>query len=166
MLFALKQLYSVSICLISFQGEISNSIRMERGVRQGAASSVLLFIAYMDGLFQHLEEMCSLEAFIGNIHTLIHTDDTIILSMDRLKFIYECNELVNFFDLNGLKLNLGTSAYLIINLKENESKKSIVLKSGALVYKSTIEYLGVYVCEGGREGGFAEKSLRLMTNPC
>ena len=119
---------------------------MERGVRQGAASSVLLFIAYMDGLFQHLEEMCSLEAFIGNIHTLIHTDDTIILSMDRLKFIYECNELVNFFDLNGLKLNLGTSAYLIINLKENESKKSIVLKSGALVYKSTIEYLGVYVC--------------------
>ena len=40
--FALKQIYSFSICVLKFQNELSNSIRMERGVRQGDASTVLL----------------------------------------------------------------------------------------------------------------------------
>ena len=52
MLFALKQVYSYSVCVIKFQNELSDSFRMHRGVRQGAASSVLLFIAFMDGLFE------------------------------------------------------------------------------------------------------------------
>ena len=61
MLFALKQLYSFSICIIKFQGELSNSFKMERGVRQGAASSVLLFNCFMDDLFEHLHQKCSVE---------------------------------------------------------------------------------------------------------
>ena len=63
MLFALKQLYSFSIRVINFQGKLSSSFRMERAVRQGTASSVLLFITFMDGLFQHLEERCSLKTY-------------------------------------------------------------------------------------------------------
>ena len=146
MLFALKQLYSFSICVINFQGELSSSFRMERGVRQGAAS---LFITFMDGLFQHLEETCSLETLLSDIHTLVHTDDAIILSTDRLKFIQKCNELLRFFDMHHLKLNLGKSGYFIINLKENDVKHYIILESGFLKYKSEIEYLGVIVTNIG-----------------
>ena len=51
MLFALKQVYMYSMCVIKFQDELSDSFRMYRGVRQGAASSVLLFIDFMDGFF-------------------------------------------------------------------------------------------------------------------
>ena len=51
MLFALKQVYMYSMCVIKFQGELSETFRMYRGVRQGAASSVLLFNCFMDGLF-------------------------------------------------------------------------------------------------------------------
>ena len=80
MLFALKQIYCFSICVLEFQNELSNSIRMERGVRQGAASSVLLFNAFMDGLFQYLETKCSIENSLNNLHVLIHAGDTIILS--------------------------------------------------------------------------------------
>ena len=83
MLFALKQVYLYSVCIIKFQDELSDSFRMYRGVRQGAASSVLLFIAFMDGLFEHLDEKCSLEEFLRDIHVLIHADDTIILSTSR-----------------------------------------------------------------------------------
>ena len=56
MLFALKQLYSFSICVIEFQGELSDSFRMDRGVRQSAASSVLLFNSFMDDLFKYLDD--------------------------------------------------------------------------------------------------------------
>ena len=69
---ALKQLYKFSICILKFQGELSDSFRMERGVRQGAASSVLLFNTFMDGLFEHFNRKCSVEDVLNDIHTLIH----------------------------------------------------------------------------------------------
>ena len=78
---------------------------------------------------------------------MIHADDTIILSMDGLKFNQRCNELLRFFDMHHLKLNLGKSGYFIINPKENDVKHSIILESGFLKYKSEIEYLGVIVTD-------------------
>ena len=57
----LKQVYSFSVCVLKFQGRLSRSFAMERGVRQGAASSVLLFSGFIDGLFDHLEKKCSTE---------------------------------------------------------------------------------------------------------
>ena len=147
MLFALKQLYSLTICVLKFEGELSDSFRMERGVRQGAASSVYLFNCYMDGLFKHLEEKCALETLLVDIHTLIHTDDTILLSTDRNKFIKKCNEMMNFFNANGLSLNLEKSGYMIINPKAHDVKTCIKLQSGILKYKSVIEYLGVLVTD-------------------
>ena len=80
---------------------------------------------------------------------MIHADDTIILSTDRLKFIQKCNELLRFFDMHHLKLNLGKSGYFIIDPKENDVKHSIISESGFLKYKSEIEYLGVIVTDIG-----------------
>ena len=117
-------------------------------VRQGAASSVLLFNCFMDGLFQHLEENCSREALLNDIHTLIHANDTIILSTSRNKFIHKCNELVTFLDENHLNLNIGKSGYFIINPKTCDIKGNI-LNSGVLKYNASFEYLGVFVSDTG-----------------
>ena len=97
MLFALKQMYGFSTCVIKFQDDLSNSFRMERGVRQGAASSVLLFNAFMDGLFQHLVQKYSIEPLLHDIHALVHADDTIVLSTVRGNFTLICKEVVECF---------------------------------------------------------------------
>ena len=149
MLFALKQMYLYSVCVIKFQGELSDSFRMYRGVRQGAASSVLFFIAFMDDLFEHLEEKCSIEVFLHDIHVLVHADDTIILSTSRERFIQKCNEAVNFFSKNKLNLNIDKSCFLIINPKSEDRRTSIILNSGVLKYKSKFDYLGVIVSDSG-----------------
>ena len=149
MLFALKEIYMYSVCVIKFQGELSDTFRMYRGVRQGAASSVLLFNCFMDGLFHHLESKCSIEMLIHTIHALIHADDTIILSTSRENFIHKCNETVRFFQGNLLSLNIDKSAFLIINPKANDRKSSIILDSGVLKYKSSFEYLGVIISDTG-----------------
>ena len=99
------------MCVIKFQDELSDTFRMCRGVRQGAASSVLLFNHFMDGLFQHLESKCSVEVLIQTIHALIHADDTIILSTSRENFIHKCNETIRFFQSNKLNLNIDKSAF-------------------------------------------------------
>ena len=149
MLFALKEIYLYSVCVIKFQDELSDTFRMYRGVRQGAASSVLLFNCFMDGLFHHLEEKCSVEMFIHTIHALIHADDTIILSTSRENFIRKCNETVRFFQSNELNLNIDKSGFLIINPTANDRKSSIVLDSGVLKYKPSFEYLGVIISDTG-----------------
>ena len=69
-----------SMCVIKFHGELSETFCMHCGVRQGAASSVLLFNSFMDGLFHNLESKCSIKTLLCDIHALIHADDTIILS--------------------------------------------------------------------------------------
>ena len=149
MLYALKQLYLYSVCVIKFQDELSDSFRMYRGVRQGAASSVLFFIAFMDDLFEHMEEKCSIEVFLHDIHVLIHADDTIILSTSRDRFTQKCNEAVNFFSKNKLNLNIDKSCFLIINPKKEDRRTCIILNSGVLKYKSKVDYLGVIVSDSG-----------------
>ena len=69
MLFALKEIYMYSVCVIKFQGELSDTFHMYRGVRQGAASS--LFNCFMDGLFHHLESKCSIEMLIHTINSCV-----------------------------------------------------------------------------------------------
>ena len=149
MLFALKQIYKFSICILKFQGELSTTFRMERGVRRGAASSVLLFNAFMDGLFKHLDSNCNVENLLNDIHTLIHADDTILLSTNRDNFINKCNEAISFFSKNMLSLNLGKSGFIIINPKAGDRKSHLVLNSGILKYKHKLEYLGVYISDSG-----------------
>ena len=109
---------------------------MERGVRQGAASSGILFNVFINGLFHHLESKCTLETLLQDIHALIHADDTIIISTDRQKFIIKCNETMKFFLENMLTLNIGKSKYLIINFSDTvHSKSDLILETGVLKYK-------------------------------
>ena len=71
---------------------------MKRGIHQGAASSVLLFIAFMD-LLTYLKDHCTIEETLNDIHAIIHADDTIVLSTDRDKFIIKCNKATNFITI-------------------------------------------------------------------
>ena len=58
---------------------------MKRGMRQGVASSGLLFY-YFHGWLVYLADKCASDEILGNIHTLIHADDAVILSTNRDKF--------------------------------------------------------------------------------
>ena len=148
MLHALKQLYRITNCIIQFGGEFSSVFPMHSGIRQGAASSVLLFNSFMDDLFKHLGEGCATETLLQDIHTLIHADDTIILSTCRQKFIHKCNMAIDFFHSNKLKLNIGKCKYTVINPGKND-KTSLILKGGTLKYTNTLKYLGIYITSSG-----------------
>ena len=84
MLHALKQLYKLTNCIIKFYGDFSDIFPMNSGIRQSAASSVLLFNVFMDDLFKYLSNKCTTEILLQDIHTLIHADDTIILRQTEI----------------------------------------------------------------------------------
>ena len=118
------------------------------GIRQGAASSALLFIAFIDDLVNYLEEHCPPEPILETLHCLLHADDTAILSSRRDLFIDKCNHVLDYFDKNSLSLNLSKSGFLIIG-GDNAEKRNLTLKNGVLEYKSRIVYLGVTIGDSG-----------------
>ena len=77
--------------------DISNEFRTYTGIRQGASSSVLLFILFMDDLISYLKHHCVEEPIVSLMHCLLHANDTAILSTNRNLFIIRCNLMLQYF---------------------------------------------------------------------
>ena len=149
MLQALKRVYMCTYCVLCYGNECSEKFRTFTGIRQGAASSTLLFIGFIDDLVDYLEERCTSEPFIDTLHCLLHADDTAIISTNRSDFVTKCNHMLQFFDENELKLNFSKCEYLIINGKEGDVKEALKLSNGLLIYKSVVKYLGMKISDTG-----------------
>ena len=149
MLQALKRLYSCTYCVLSCGNQQSEKFRTYSGIRQGAASPTLLFIAFIDDLIDYLEERCPSEPFLEILHCLLHADDTAIVSTNRTDFVNKCNHMIQFFDENDLKLNFSKCEYLIINGKGDDVKEALQLSNGLLSYKSVVKYLGMKISDTG-----------------
>ena len=149
MLNALKVIYSRTSCILSMKGKYSTEFPTESGIRQGASSSSLLFILFINDLIDYLRSKCDPEPLIESLHSLLHADDTLLISTNRELFIRKCNVMNEYFDKNLLKLKLGKSGYLIINGKKNDIKCKIELDKGSLDYKEEISYLGIVISQSG-----------------
>ena len=64
MLNALKSVYSYTSCILTLKGKYSAAFPTECGIRQGAASSSLLFIAFVNDLIDFINEKCDPEPLI------------------------------------------------------------------------------------------------------
>lgn len=146
---ALKLLYMPTYCILSFYGQKSHRFETCTGIRQGASSSVFLFIIFINDLIVYLKDRCIAEPLIDTMHSLLHADDTAILATNRDLFIIKCNYMLEYFRINKLNLNLGKSAYLIINGKAIDTKSDIILNNGHLEYKHQAVYLGAIFSDTG-----------------
>ena len=93
---ALKLMYLCTRCVLKSAGKLSDIFHAYSGIKQGAPSSVILFI-FMDDVIDTLKEKCVNEFIINNLHCLLHADDTLVMSLDFTCFVHKCNVLVNCF---------------------------------------------------------------------
>ena len=132
------------------KGKYSAQFNTSCGIRQGAPSLSLLFIMFINDLIDLIRARCVSEPLIEAIHVLLHADDTLILGTNRSLFVKKCNFMLEYFNNNKLKLNLGKSGYLFINGKESGEQIVINLSNGVLHYKHKIVYLGVIFSDTGK----------------
>ena len=64
MLQALKRIYKCTYCILCYGREFSQKFSTITGVRQGAVSSAISFISFIDDLVDYLEEHCSIERIL------------------------------------------------------------------------------------------------------
>ena len=88
-------------------GKKSHKFPTKRGIRQGAPSSSILFIVFINDLIGYMKAHCIPEDILDTPHVLLHADDTIIISTSENSFLQKCNMMLNYFADNKLRLNLG-----------------------------------------------------------
>ena len=96
----------------------------------------------MDDIIDSLKEHCLIEPILKDLHSMLHADDTVVLSTNRELFIHKCNVLVDTITQKKMSLNYKKSGFLIINGGPEDVKCNLKLKSGWLIYNAVQKYLG------------------------
>ena len=117
-------LYS-NIKLVFHSASVSTSI----GVRQGAASSCILFIIYLDIMVRMINTV-ETDGFLTSLHALLLMDDTVLLATGRILEIFHIVQL--------FKQNLWLSTTL-----------PIIAEGFIVAYSSSYLYLGTYITDDG-----------------
>ena len=149
MLHALQSLYLKTRCVLKCFGKLSDIFETYTGIRQGASSSVILFITFMDSVIDILKEKCVNEPVLNSLHCLLHADDTLILSTNRTLFKIKCDVLIEEFIHKKMSINFKKSGFMIINAKEEDTKCDLKLDSGWLTYRKEQKYLGAIFTDTG-----------------
>ena len=96
MLCALKTIYTSTTWILSMSNKLSKQFYTKCGIRQGAPSSSLLFIVFINDLIEYVKNIP--EILIATIHILLHADGTVIRSTQENLFIqqytYYCMQTV------------------------------------------------------------------------
>ena len=142
-------MYSVTRCVLKGFGKLSDVFNTYTGIKEGACSSVILFIVFLDDIIDNLKRFCNVEPILNDLHCLLHADDTLLISTNRDQFTHKCNVLLKLLADKKMKLNYSKSGYMIINGGPSDLKSDLKLDIGWLEYNSVQKYLGSYFTDSG-----------------
>ena len=109
MLEVLKSIYSTTRCILKCFGKLSDVIATHAGIKQGAPSSDILFIVFMDEIIDILKGKCIKDPVINSLHCLLHADNTLVLSTERNLFRHKCDILIEAFYSKKMSINFKKS---------------------------------------------------------
>ena len=124
------------------------SIATSVGVKQGAATSCLLFVLYVDRLIKKVKEASGVDGFLGKLHILMLMDDTILLATNRRELEKKMN-VVNMYCIDyGMSINNKKTKFMVIN-NEPEDKVEMICGNTKVEYCSSYVYLGCTITDDG-----------------
>ena len=114
------------------------SIDSNMGVRQGAPTSCLLFVIYIDKMIRMIKERVGPDGFLGELHALLLMDDTVILATSREMCLTKMNVLSQYCHEYGMQINEKKTKFFVINgsLRDKE-----MLSTGQLRVEYCYKYL-------------------------
>ena len=100
MLIAIKEMYSCTKHILK-----SALIDVSIGVRQGAPTSCILFVVYIDKLVRIVQEAVASDGFLGALNILLLMDDAVILATSRGMCIRKMRVLDEYCKNYGMVVN-------------------------------------------------------------
>ena len=109
------------------------------GVRQGAATSILLFIIYQDIMVKMINRV-EKEGFLGSKHVLWVI--TLLLATSRERLVQKFNIVQEFCSIYGKSINISKTKFMVINKEVNDK---VTLLSNSLSVKYCQVDVSVYM---------------------
>ena len=140
---AIKNLYSNIDVMLHKIGNFRSTV----GIRQGAASSVYIFIIFINGLFKYLRDRFTVHHMLCKIHNLIHADDTVILDTNMNNMKLKIAATIEFFQSIKQNLNSGKTKFMRIGNNSNKLKSELFINKIKVSYSTKEKYLGHYITD-------------------
>lgn len=137
MLLAIQGMYKCTRNILK-----SALIESSIGVRQGAPTSCLLFVIYIDKMIKMLKERIGNDGYLGSLHAMLLMDDTVLIATSRDMCIRKLEILLDYCSEYGMSVNVKKTKYFVIN--GNEADKHPIC-----THRLTVEYCSKYLYLGG-----------------
>ena len=148
MLHALKNMYKNTYSVIN-----SETISTSSGVRQGAPTSCLLFIMYVDKMIKMIKEKVPVDGFLGDLHALMLMDDTIIVATSREMCLKKLDAVLDYCEEYGMEINEKKTKFMVIN-HNDEDQLPLETQNRKFEYCSKYLYLGSWFTDEGDQKSF------------
>ena len=118
------------------------------GVRQGAPTSCLLFITYIDELSRMLAQHED-DGYLGRLHVMLLMDDTIIMATSRARLQSKLETLQNFCNNFGMEMNEKKTKLMVIN-GTPEDRAPLTSHGAVIQHADHYVYLGGHFTADGK----------------
>ena len=134
------------------------------GVRQGSPSSCFLFTMVVNNLIRSLKQRCPPDGFLGQLHSLMLMDDTVILSTTKQAAMEKVRILLEFCEASGMKVNTGKTKVMVIN-GDQEDSHPLEVNNISIDQCDSYTYLGsIYTRDGSCTGAVKKHLQAKMTH--
>ena len=123
----IRNLYWDQTASVRIMNELSDEIRMQRGVRQGCVASPNLFNLYTDNIFRDIINTKGVKVGGKNYNNPRYADDTALLSGNE-KELTELTRKINEVGKQvGMKINIKKTKVMVVSNKRNSPKINIAI---------------------------------------
>ena len=153
-----KILYKKPKIVVKNNGYLSETIELQKGIRQGCPFSALLFILCVEVMaitIKNNNNISGIKIDDKEIKIVQHADDSTLLLDNKDSVVEAINEVNRFSKVSGLNLNLSKTEGIWLGI----NKESGNIFQGITFKNDPVKCLGIYI------GHNKEKCVELNWNP-
>ena len=146
----IRNLFWDQTASVRIMNELSEEIRIQRGVRQGCVASPTLFNLYTEKIFRHIINMKGVNVGGTNYNNLRYADDTALLAGNEKELSELISKINKAGKQFGMKINIKKTKTMVVSKKPNSPKINIAIDGEQIEQVASYMYLGSLITEDGR----------------
>lgn len=146
----IRNLYWEQTAAVRVDNELSEWMKIERGVRQGCVLSPDLFSLYGEIILREIKDIPGIAVNGHNVNNIRYADDTVLISETEIGLQQLLHKVVAESEKLGLSLNTKKTYTMAVSKKTEPPVCKITAKGDEIKQTKNFNYLGSMLTSDGR----------------
>ena len=147
----IANLYWQQKTIVKINNDISEPLKIEKGVRQGCVLSPALFNLYTDIIFRNIDQRPGIKIGGHTINNLRYADDTVLLAENETELQQILDTVKTESERYGLFMNVKKKKKsMVLSRNKDIPKLKLLINGNEIEQVKSFQYLGALVTEDGR----------------